>query len=433
MRFTKQFLLITLLLVSLTSFGQKTITWYRLTNDTSVLNYNPFTTTYTTKTGYYNINPITGEQYRYIGNTTWAKDSLFKNTNVTNVTNTTNITNTVTNVGGIRWVLTWQDFTAALIDPSVRSINLAANLTATSRANIPTNQTTIKEIEGHGFEITVPNTIDTCFYKAYSSLTAANQGIDQQLRFRNIVFKGNGTVCAYISANYGMAIEGCRFYNFSTALDLRWCMDTKIDQCFFWENITSINLDYDRFTGGSNSTSQSNHSVIQNCKFRPKLGGFASIRVFAASGISITHNIFEGPNSDYDVFFDDNNSSVVKEVYIYGNHVEHTPSIAAFYIKLKEGIAYCGGVYSQYSCTLIKFESSAYAKMIVENIPFLTSGTKFDNVNTNGRWWFTNMPSAFDPNITTYWLGSISPINSRLDNWNSNGQSPFLQLGTRRP
>jgi hypothetical protein len=438
MRFTKQFLLIALLLVSLTSFGQKTITWYRVTNDTSALNYNPFGTGNITKTGYYNINPRTGDQFRYVGNTSWVKDSLFKGGTTTivdtTINNVTNITNTINSVGGIRWVTDWPQFIAALSDPSVRSINIAANLTASSKAYIPTNQSTIKEIEGHGFEIFFPSTIDTGFVRTYASLTAANSGIDQQLRFRNVSFRGASTnMGMYISSNYGMAIEGCRFYSFSTAMDLRWCMGTVIDQCYFWENITSINLDYDRFTGGSNSTSQSNHSVVQNCKFRPKTGGFASIRVFGASGISITHNIFEGPNSDYDVFFDDNNSNVVKEVYIYGNHVEHTPTIAAFYVKLKEGIAYCGGIYSQYNCTLIKFESSAYAKMLVENIPFLTPLTKFDNVNTNGRWWFTNMPSAFDPNITTYWLSGISPINSRLDNWNSNGQSPFLQLGTRRP
>jgi hypothetical protein len=70
---------------------------------------------------------------------------------------------------------------------------------------------------------------------------------------------------------------------------------------------------------------------------------------------------------------------------------------------------------------------------MVDNIPYLTSGTKFDNVNTNGRWWFTNMPTAFDPNIATYWLSGTAPTNSRYDGWNSNGQAPFLQLGTRRP
>ena len=283
--------------------------------------------------------------------------------------------------------------------------------------------------------VPVISSIDTGFIRKYPTLTAANQGIDQQLRIRNVVFKGNNNMGLYISSNYGMKIEGCRFYDFSTALDLRWCMGTIIDQCYFWENYIGINLDYDRFTGGSNSASQSNHSIVQNSKFRNSAGDFANIRVYAASGIHILHNIFEGVQAggDYDVYFDDNSSTVVKEVTIYGNHVEHAPAIAAFYIRLKEGFAYCGGIYSQYNCTLIKFESIGYAKCLVENIPYLTSGTKFDNVAASGRWWFTNMPVAFDPNITTYWLNGISPINSRLDNWNSNGQSPFLQLGTRRP
>ena len=420
MRYTKQLMILVLILFSTISYAQKTISWYRVTADSTTLNYVPYGTGNIIKMGYYNINPITGEQHRYSGTSGWVKDSLFPST--------------VTTGTGVVWVSTWNQFITALSNTSIRSINLAANLTATTKAYIPTNQSTIKEIEGHGFEINIPSTIDTGFVRRYSSLAEANQGIDQQLRFRNVSFKGAGTnMCMYISSNYGMAIEGCRFYSFNTALDLRWCMATIVDHCFFWENTIGVNLDYDRFAGGSNSTSQSNHSVVSNCKFRPRLGGFASIRVFVASGISITHNIFEGPNSDYDVFFDDNNSSVVKEVYIYGNHVEHTPSIAALYVKLKDGIAYCGGIYSQYNCTLIKFESSAYAKMVVENIPYLTSGTKFDNVNTNGRWWFANMPATFDPNTSTYWVSGVAPTNSRYDGWNTNGQTPFLQLGTRRP
>jgi hypothetical protein len=418
MRITK--LLIVLMLLNINTFAQKTISWYRISADSTTLNYNPFQTGNTIKVSYYNINPVTGEQHRYIGSAGWVKDSLFPST--------------VSTGTGVVWVSTWNQFTTALSNPNIRSINLSANLTATSKAYIPTNQKTIKEIEGHGFEITIPATIDTGFVRRYASLSEANQGIDQQLRFRNVSFKGDNTnMGMYISSNYGMAIEGCRFYNFNTALDLRWCMATLIDHCFFWENVIGVNLDYDRFAGGSNSTSQSNHSVVSNCKFRPRLGGFASIRVYAASGVVLTHNIFEGPNSDYDVFFDDNGSTVVKEVTIYGNHVEHTPSIAAFYIKLKDGLAHCGGIYSQFNCTLIKFESAAYAKCIVDNIPHLTSGTKFDYVGSGGRWWFSNMPASFDPNISTYWLSGVAPTNSRYDGWSTNGQSPFLQLGTRRP
>ena len=418
----KSLLVLLFILWSNSIFAQKTISWYRITADTNTLNYNPFQVGNTIKVSYYNINPITGEQYRYVGsNGSWVKDSLFPST---------------VSIGtGVVWVSTWSQFTTALSNPSIRSINLAANLTATSKAYIPTNQSTIKEIEGHGFEINIPSIIDTGFVRKFPSLAQANFGIDQQLRFRNVVFKGNNNVGMYISSNYGMKIEGCRFYNFSTALDLRWCMGTMIDQCYFWENYIGINLDYDRFAGGSNSTSQSNHSIVQNCKFRNSAGDFANIRVYAASGVQILHNIFEGVQAggDYDVYFDDNGSTVVKEVYIYGNHVEHIPAIAAFYIKLKDGFATCGGIYSQYDCTLIKLESSAYAKCIVDNIPYLTSGTKFDYVGNGARWWFSNMPTSFNPNTSTYWVSGIAPANSRYDGWNSNGQVPFIQLGTRTP
>jgi hypothetical protein len=422
MRYTKRLLIFVLILFSTISHAQKTINWYRVTADSTPLNYVPYGTGNIIKMGYYNINPITGEQYRYAGTAGWVKDSLFPST--------------VSTGNGVVWVSTWSQFTTALSNPNVRSINLAANLTATTKAYIPTNQSSIKEIDGHGFDISIPATIDTGFVRKYPSLGEANQGIDQQMRFKNVSFKGGNTnMCMYLSANYGARFEGCRFYNFTTALDLRWCMATIIDQCFFWENYIGINLDYDRFSGGSNSTSQSNHSVVQNCKFRNSAGDFANIRVYAASGVQILHNIFEGQlaGGDYDVYFDDNSSTVVKEVTMYGNHVEHQPAIASFYIRLKDGLAHCGGIYSQYDCTLIKFESSAYAKCMVDNIPYLTSGTKFDNVNTGGRWWFTNMPSAFDPNTTTYWLSGVAPLNSRYDGWNSNGQAPFLQLGTRRP
>ena len=421
----KSLLVLLFILWSNSIFAQKIISWYRITADTNQLNYNPFQVGNTVKVTYYNINPVTGEQYKYTGNGNWAKDSLFPST--------------ISIENGIVWVTTWAQFVSALSNSNVRSINLAANLTATSKAYIPTSQNStsqnsaIKEVEGHGFEINIPQSIDTGFVRRFPSLAQANFGIDQQLRFRNVIFKGNNNVGMYISSNYGMKIEGCRFYNFSTALDLRWCMGTIIDQCYFWENNIGINLDYDRFAGGSNSTSQSNHSVVENCKFRPKAGGFASIRVYAASGVQILHNIFEGPNSDYDVFFDDNGSTVVKEVYIYGNHVEHRPVIAAFYIKLKDGFAHCGGIYSQFDCTLIKLESSAFAKCIVDNIPYLTSGTKFDYVGNGGRWWFSNMPTSFNPNTTTYWVSGIAPASSRYDGWNSNGQVPFIQLGTRTP
>ena len=132
MRITK--LIMFFILLSINSFAQKTISWYRITSDSTTLNYNPFQTGNTIKVTYYNINPVTGEQYRYVGNNgSWVKDSLFPST--------------VTTGNGVVWVNTWNEFTTALTNPNIRSINLAANLTATSKAYIPTNQSTIKNKE----------------------------------------------------------------------------------------------------------------------------------------------------------------------------------------------------------------------------------------------------------------------------------------------
>ena len=246
------------------------------------------------------------------------------------------------------FVSNWTEFVQAYNDKTLRSITLMGNITQTSKLYLDENYSNILQINGNGYDWNT--TIDTAIVRRYATLTEANQGIDMQLRINNVSFKGNNNMLLYLEANYGAKFEGCRFYNFGTALGLFWAMGTEINQCYFWENKIGIELDYARFIGGSNSASQSNHCIITNCKFRNSAGDFANIKATAVSGLQILHNIFEGTQAggDYDIFFDDNNSNVVKEVVIYGNHVEHQPRIASTYIKLKEGIAKVGGVYSQY-------------------------------------------------------------------------------------
>jgi hypothetical protein len=394
---------------------------------------------------------INNQSYVYNGiNWRLSPTQLGKGTNGTNGTNGANGVNGINgrdgvdgvcpscppstggsaNVGNVRWVTTWSELSSALTDNNIRSINLANNITQSAKVRLPANLNTIKEINGHGFDWVIPSTVDTGLVRTYASLSEANAGIDMQLRLTNISFKGSGrnNVALSIQASYGSRIEGCRFYDFKTAFYGGWTMGTIIDQCFFWENNTSIDFDYARFSGGSNSASQSNHSSVSNCKFRHSAGQFAAIKATAVSGLVVYHNIFEGiqSGSQYHVYFDDNGSPVVKEFNCYGNHVEQQPSIASFYVRLKDGNAYVGGVYSQYDCTLIKFESAGYAKMIVENIPYLTSGTKFENTNGAGRWKFINLPATFLITDATKWVGT-PPINSAMDGWQTNGQSNYLQ------
>ena len=328
---------------------------------------------------------------------------------------------------GVKWAGTTAEWNSALASTSTRAIYLYNDFTASTKFNYAKNYSRIFLIEGNGSKVTV--TADTLITRVYASLSEANAGIDMQLRISNVEFVGNGSnVCIAVQANYGAKIEGCRFSNFHTAYKGGWTMGTVIEQCYFWENYISIDLDYARFSGGSNSASQSNHSIVRDCKFRNSAGDFASIKATAVSGLQVLHCIFEGVQAggDYDIYFDDNSSNVVKEFFSYGNHHEHQAKIAAYYVRLKDGYAQVGGVYSQYDQTLIKFESSAYAKMIVSEIPYLTSGTKFENVNGAGRWEFINPPATFLITDATKWVG-VMPSLTSIQGYDTNGQKKYIQ------
>jgi hypothetical protein len=341
------------------------------------------------------------------------------------------------NVGFVRWVTTdaeLQSAWAGVVSGTVRSINFAADITLSKTLELPANYNKILEIEGHGSRLFIPSGM-TGIRRSYNSLSEANAGIDCQMRIKNLSFESSGRTATAIDmqANYGSRIEGCRFYNFATAFKGGWTMGTIIDQCYFWENNISIDLDYARFTGGSNSASQCNHSLVRDCKFRHSAGQFAAIKATAVSGLVLDHNIFEGVEAgpQYEVFFDDNSSNVVKELTIRGCHVEQKPSVAAFHVRLKDGYCNIDTIYSQYDCTLIAFDSSAYAKMIVHNVPYLTTNTKFNHINNAGRWYWVNPPATFDPGVATRWVNSNVPVNMGIDGWNTNGQTPYIKLGSR--
>ena len=215
------------------------------------------------------------------------------------------------NIGFVRWVSTdaeLQSAWAGVVSGTVRSIHLAADITLSKTLELPANYNRILEIEGHGSRLFIPSGM-TGIRRSYNSLSEANAGIDCQLRITNLSFESSGRTATAIDmqANYGSRIEGCRFYNFATAFKGGWTMGTIIDQCYFWENNISIDLDYARFTGGSNSASQCNHSIVRDCKFRHSAGQFAAIKATAVSGLVLDHNIFEGVQAgpQYEVFFDD--------------------------------------------------------------------------------------------------------------------------------
>lgn len=336
------------------------------------------------------------------------------------------------NVGSVRWVSNASELNSAwagIASGTVRSINLAADITMSQPLVIPAGYSRILEIHGHGNKLVVPANM-TAISRQYASLQEANAGIDTQLRITDVIFESTNRTAKAINveATYGTRIQGCRFYNFDTAIKCSWMMGTVIDQCYFWENNISIDLDYARFAGGSNSASQSNHSIIRDCKFRHSTGQFGAVKSTAVSGLVVDHSIFEGiqDGPQYEIYFDDNGSTVVKEVTIKGCHIEQQPSVAGIYVKLNSGIANIDTIFSQYACNLVSFNSGAYGKMILSNVPYLVAGTKFKNVNAAGRWRLINPIAEFSVTDTARWDGAI-PTYLAVEGWDPNGQKAYLQ------
>ena len=73
-------LLLILVFITTNLYSQTNVNWLRITTDTITPTYNPFSNSNIIKTGYYNVNPKTGQQHRHIGNGVWKIDSVFKGT-----------------------------------------------------------------------------------------------------------------------------------------------------------------------------------------------------------------------------------------------------------------------------------------------------------------------------------------------------------------
>lgn len=340
-----------------------------------------------------------------------------------------------TNTGYVRWVTNWNDFLTAYNDINCRAIYLGNDIVQTSKWNLRKYDRNRFLLEGNGYRWTTA--IDTAIVRRFAALNNdADQGIEANFVIRDVMFIGDNKKndLIYLSSTYGTTIEDCTFKSFKNCIGFYWSMLTIVRHNIFTENTTGIICDYDKFIGGSNYGSQSNHFTIEDNKFRNSTGDFSNIKVIAASGGRIIHNIFEGQQAggDYDIYWDDNGSTVVKDLVIDQNHTEHIPAIASVYIRANDGVYNVGHIFTQYACTLIWFDATSYSKIKVENIPYLPTGTKFKG---SGRWWFIDMPGCtFDPTNATWWVAGFQPpVNViRQDGWDCNGQFPFIQLGSRR-
>lgn len=218
---------------------------------------------------------------------------------------------------------------------------------------------------------------------------ALNKFISTRFVIRDLQFTG-GQKAIHIGATYGTVIENCNFIGQdSTAVDIQFGLNTSLNQCIV------TNPGWDAFVlrcgeswGGNAINSQSNHSVLNQCRVYSSKGGNSAFKILGSSGVVLRDIISEGSNEcNYAIYFDRLKSTTVRLFTIENFHFEHAPSKAGIYLN-HTGIATIDGLYYQMARDDFKLiEAAPGAEQItLRNVPHFVTRTIVYSGNNEVPW-----------------------------------------------
>lgn len=345
-----------------------------------------------------------------------------------------------------RAVGTWNELVLAFADMDrglIRTINIYQSFTAgvNDSARIPSLVTFNGIINGGSYQISTTGK-KSLFYREFANVTDAGKYIDFQLHVFELFLSGDGTGNGFrLSSTYQSHFQYCRFNNFKTAIDARFCLQGSVRDCRFANNYIGINADYDRFVGGGSDDSQSNAFTIESNCFRTFPGAYASIVCTAENMIYIARNIWEGGDkkthigSDYAVYINEAGSNTAKFSRLEDNYSEFVPGKSLFYYRVKTGRHINTGTMVHYACNVITMDGQgAYPKLTVSDWPYWPAGCTVENLNsgTGPRFDFENNPSECNPDTVLVWKNGTKPGQMKLQWWNPNSQTPEIKLNGKK-
>lgn len=420
----KLFSLLVSVLLSVSSMGQQNVNWYRITFDTaSTLNYNPLLSTNVVKMSYYNVNPVTGEQLKYVGNNTWVKDSAFKisEPNNSNTNLTINGTSSVYSPEQFGAIRANQTFAQRGINQDTINKNYPGiNATTSDYVDWAAWQMAVKAASSAGGTVIAKGgtyyvgsksimlekyskyfQIDGSYSKLISTGTApifsrpspndnsdANLMIDLRCTFKNLVLKGTSSQIGIdIGPTYGAYYQNIMGETLGECIHLRFALRTTVDNCFATNCNVGWVADRGNWSGSSNSNSQSNHTTFKSCRYFG--AGDAAFKVIAASGVVVEDCIIEGFSVRAGIDFDGQSSTVVKDFTVRNTHFECTQGATEAFIKVRmgNGIVTIDKVFGQYGAILADIgATTGYITAEISHVSYwvFKNGKAFNNAGAVG-------------------------------------------------
>jgi hypothetical protein len=316
----------------------------------------------------------------------------------------------------VKFVANEVEFKAALADNKVTSINLIEDILLTSPANVLKsfdNSARMLNINGNGCSLKDGSTAGLPYLlgRTFTSQAEADLAQSYAVNIKQLGFIGKGSgIGLDLGSTYNSVIEQCSFTSLNTGIWLRFALMTAVRNCMFTNNLAyGAVSDMGNWIGASNSNSQSNHTRFEQCRVFAANNSNAGFKFFAVSGNKVDQCIVEGGQLINGIEFDSNGSPVVKDFTVELTHIETTCTNAGIKARQDDGYVHLDKVFTQYPMTLIDITGSSYPHILVENIPYLPTGTKFKTSGNNIVWSFFNMPSAWSAKNTANWINGLSP------------------------
>lgn len=214
----------------------------------------------------------------------------------------------------------------------------------------------------------------------------------------DITFSG-GRKAINLGASYHTSINRCNFQGQrECAVDIQFGLGTSINQC------NSLGAFKDNFVirtgedwGGGYNSSQSNHTVLNQCRVHARSGAKTAFKVLGSGGVVIRDAISEGSKDiDYSIYVDHQNSTTVRMFKVENLHLEHKPVKAGIYIR-STGISTIDGVFYQMAYDGFKLIQTGDKTNHVnlKNVPHYVSGTVIQQEWASTAWVLENCHNKF--------------------------------------
>jgi hypothetical protein len=231
-------------------------------------------------------------------------------------------------------------------------------------------------IHGNQAKILALNSTFTTFFKKATPVdnSAALLMTNSRYEINNIYLQGSSNQIGLdLGPSYGSSYCGVWGDGLKEVIHLRFALRTKVDNCFAINCVNGFIADIGNWTGANNSNSQSNHTTFINCRCYMPANGQVAFGIYGCSGAVIEDCIIEGHTVTNGIFFDSQNSTVVRDCTVRNVHFECVYGASNAFIKahIGAGIFTLDKAYGQYAATLLDVSTiTDFAVAKISNIPW---------------------------------------------------------------